>query len=364
MSDLEEKVAAQLAKINAEDESYDSTSDESIDDNTSIDDDSTESSDTISEDETTPIVNDEENKENKQDETSDGDSKTIENTNKSDIPDAYVRAAVHQGWKQEEVEKFWKDDKEKAEKTLSKILESTNRLSTQWGQLGQQQMMTQPPTTKPTDSFETPAEKDSDSKSFEGLDISKLKTEYDDDNLIDDVIKPLNDLLVNMKTELDSVKTQQTETSQGINFQKQNVQEEKNNAIGQQIDQFFSSPELKSFEKHYGVGSDWAKFEGEQANNRLKMLTLADQIKAGAAYQSEKISNEEAMSLAHMSLTSHIAEQMIIDRIRNSLTKREKSLSLKPSGSRNSPVDEKEKSAKDIEKTVGAFMKKRKIKQY
>jgi len=149
MSDLEEKVAVKLAELNSSDDDYDSTLDEPEIDNEPITDDSSAETN-----DNPPATNDDANSGDTDDTTEKptGDEDTnaeADGDGDSPVPDAYMRAAEHQGWKKEEVEEFWRDEPEKAERTLSKILESTNRLSTQWGQLGQQQMgvQTQPATT-------------------------------------------------------------------------------------------------------------------------------------------------------------------------------------------------------------------------
>lgn len=370
MSELEIKVAEQLTKINAEDDGYDSTPDEpGEEDISSTDDSQAESADTKSNDDKLDKTVDKDvvtsNSSN-----DDGDSTEDTGNDESGVPDAYLRAALHQGWKQEEVEELWKDDQEKAERLLKANLTATNNLSNQWSQLGQQQMNTQVSPAVPVTTPVTPIQKSDEG--FVGLDIDKLKGEYDDDNLINDVIKPMNDLLIKMNTKLSSVESQQTNTSQGIQDKQKAVDQERKEVIGQQIDTFFNSLKTKEFKDFYGEGSDWVKFKGNQAENRIKLLTLADQIKTGAEYQAglsgkeSEMTNERAMNLAHLSLSSFLIEQKVISNVKNSLIKRENSLSLKPSGSRTSSInDEKsDKSEKGLIKIIGSFMKKRGIKQH
>jgi hypothetical protein len=361
MSELESKVAEQLAKVNAGDSDYDSTLDESDTVDDIVDDDSSTGSDDndVSDDDTS--LDDS----SKDDATNDS---TGDNVGGEDdelaVPDSYLRAAVHQGWKEEEVKELWKDDPEKAERLLKANLTATNNLSNQWSQLGQQQMDVQTPPAAPIATPDSPTPKAD--TGYTGLDISKLKGQYDDDGLIDDVIKPLNDLLIKMNGKLESVETRQTQASQSNSDKQKVADKEKSDAINLQISGFFDSLKSKELKTFYGTGSDWSKFEGGQAENRMKLLTQADQIKTGAAYQGKEITNEAAMDLANLILSSHLAEQKIISDIKNSLTKREGSMSLKPSGSRASSVSDskKDKSEKGIVKTIGAFMKNRGIKQY
>ena len=368
--DLESKVAAKLADLNSTDDDFDPTPDEPDADDTSATDDSSAGIDDGS-----TNTNDDANTGDTDDTTlkpdgDDGDSTEANAGDESAVPDAYMRAAEHQGWKKEEVEEFWKDDQEKAERTLSKILESTNRLSSQWGQLGQQQMNTVVPpaaTATPVNTATAAAPAQTANDDFVGLDIAKLKEKYDDDDaLIDNVIKPMNALLAKMDAKLKSVETQQTQTSQGTQARQAVVEQERKAAVGQQIDGFFNSLASKEHKEFYGSGSDWSKFEGSQAENRINLLTQADQIKAGAAYQGKEIDNETAMNLANLILSSHLAEQKIISDIKNSLTKRESGLSLKPSSSRASSSNDSksDKSAKALENKVETYMKKKGIKQY
>jgi hypothetical protein len=368
MSELESKVAEQLTKLNAEDSDYDPTLDEPGEvDKTTLDDNPTESNDAgVSDDDSSNIVPTDDAM---PDPDADVDNSAGDTGDDNDdvVPDAYLRAAVHQGWKEEEVKELWKTDPELAEKMLKANLTATNNLSNQWSQLGQQQMNTQVPPAAPATPVNLPttsvAKTDGE---FKGLDLAKLKSQYDDDNLIDDVIKPMNDMLIKMHSKLDSVETAQVQASQNNLDTKSAANKEKSNVVAQQIDSFFDSLQSKDLKTFYGVGPDWSKFEGDQASNRMKLLEQADQIKTGAAYQGKEITNESAMNLANLILSSHLAEQKIIGDIKKSLTKREKSLSLKPSGSRASSANDAkaDKSEKGLIKTIGAFMKERKIKQY
>lgn len=364
MSELETRVAEQLAKMNSEDTDYDATLDEPDGDDTSPADDS----------QAAPTINDSDDSssgtidttDDTTDDSSNDDGNGTEDigNDESGVPDAYLRAAVHQGWKEEEVTELWKEDPEKAERLLKANLTATNNLSNQWSQLGQQQMDIQTPPAAPTATPDSPISEAN--TNYTGLDIDKLKGQYDDDGLIDDVIKPLNDLLIKMNTKLESVETKQTQASQSNSDRQKITNKEKSDAINLQINGFFDSLKSKELKTFYGAGSDWSKFEGGQAENRMKLLTQADQIKTGAAYQGKEITNEAAMDLANLILSSHLAEQKIISGIKNSLTKRENSMSLKPSGSRASSVSDskKDKSEKGLIKTIGSFMKQRGIKQY
>ena len=53
-----------------------------------------------------------------------------------EIPDSYYRAAIHQGWKPEEIEELYKEKPELALKTFGNLLTSTNKLSSQFAELG------------------------------------------------------------------------------------------------------------------------------------------------------------------------------------------------------------------------------------
>lgn len=361
--ELETKVAEHLAKINAEDTDYDSTLDEPDEADTApVDDGQAESSEDVSTISSTTVNN----TDVIIDTSSNDDGNSTEDTGNDEVgvPDSYLRAALHQGWKEEEVKELWKDDPEKAERLLKANLTATNNLSNQWSQLGQQQMDVQVPLAVPATTPNNPVPEVN--TKYTGLDISKLKGQYDDDGLIDDVIKPLNDLLIKMNDKLESVEIKQTQASQSNSDKQEVANKEKSDAINLQINGFFDSLKSKELKTFYGAGSDWSKFEGDQAENRMKLLTQADQIKTGAAYQGKEITNEAAMDLANLILSSHLAEQKIIDDIKGSLTKRERSMSLKPSGSRASSVSDgkKDKSEKGLIKTIGSFMKQRGIKQY
>ncbi len=271
------------------------------------------------------------------------------------IPDAYIRAAVHQGWSKEDVVGLWKQDQPLAEKTLGRILESTNRLSIQYGQIGQ---TIKQPEQKVAAKQQTAVETTTD------FDTSKIEEIVDDPELYKTVVKPLMNAVSSLKNEMVQIQQQQKTVSDAMTSQQNTDREDKLKGIQVDVDKFFGGFDSKVMKEYYGEGDNWTKLTAEQQNNRNAVLVSGDQQIAGAAYHGKQINNVEAMNLAHMQLTAHIAETEIMERIKDTVTKRESSLSLGAVSSKKDETKASEKTDESATIAVEQFMKERGIQQY
>ena len=249
----------------------------------------------------------------------DSDAGVTEKATEDTLPDSMRRAAIHKGWTPEEIDSFYKEKPELAKKTLGKIHESTNKLSSQFAEMGRQAM--QPPVV-PTQ----PAETVQQATTVHGVDLSKLKDEYGDDPIID-VVRQLNDEIIRLRPAQPAATTQNVPVEQTAA-----VQEEVRQLIGGQINQFLSQIG-KADDGHYGADKSWDEIDSKQVTNRMNMLKQADQIKVGAAAHGIRMSNTEAMTRAHILQTSAIQEKTIRAEIKGTLQKRQNNLTIEPANS-------------------------------
>ena len=96
------------------------------------------------------------------------------------LSDAYVRAAIHEGWTEEDIKAQYKVNPELTIKTLGNIYEAVNRLSKNYSAIGRAEKERIAAKVVPEKKEE--AEKKSE---FKGLDIDKLRKQYPDEPLID-----------------------------------------------------------------------------------------------------------------------------------------------------------------------------------
>lgn len=253
-----------------------------------------------------------------------------------ELPDTFRRAAIHQGWTGPEIDEFYKANPTLAVKTLGKIHDSTNKLSSQFATAGRQVMQPSPTPTQPT-----PASAPTSTSSFKGIDLKAIREEYGDDPIVETVSK-LNDALVQL-TQTTAPASHAANapalTTRVHSIDPQaSVQAEVTELIGGQIDQFFAMPVMQDKE-FYGQGRTWDKLSKEQVANRMEMLKEADHIKAGAALHGVRVTNSEAMERAHILRTSAIQAKDIREGIKSTLSKRQNNMTIEPG--RSIPITEK-----------------------
>lgn len=237
-----------------------------------------------------------------------------------EVPHNLKRAAVHQGWSDEQIQKFYKADPELAKQTFEKIYESTNNLSSRWAALGQQvlqQQQEQARNPQPTPQQPTDV-----------VDLAALKEEYPDNPLIDGIIKPLNETLKKLTA---GSQQQQPQPQQQYNPAAQ-IPDQLREIRAQKIDLFFKDKSLVPDPGYYGTGLGWQELSPGQRANRMAVLETADLIQAGAALHGTRISDEDAMSYAHMQTAAPYLKQMVRQEIQGEMKKRNRGITLAPKG--------------------------------
>jgi len=268
------------------------------------------------------------------------DGKTDDKTEKKfELPDAFHRAAEHDGWKPEDIKGFFEADPERALVTFQNIYNSMNRASRDFANLGrikaEQTRQQVEDTAKADDKVEI--------KDF--VDVEKLKEEYGDNPLIN-VVEPLNDALKQITQEVKSLKSQKSSSAADIAFAKsdQEAATARADATAKQadmklIEQFFTAEDMKSYKDFYGtirMGQIFQDLQPGQQKNRYEVLQTADQMIAGNAMQGNELSVPDALLRAHLLVTESIREKVIREEIKSSLTKRNKGLTLRPSAGKKS----------------------------
>ena len=127
---LVDKVQASLDTINGEDTEEESTDDQQTDDDDSTPEDQADDDASTSDDEPDEDVDEDTDEDKDKDKDKDKDTKEVQ------LPDAYYRAAIHQGWTPDEIKEFFEANPELAIKTLAKNHESTNKLNSEFARMG------------------------------------------------------------------------------------------------------------------------------------------------------------------------------------------------------------------------------------
>ena len=232
------------------------------------------------------------------------------------IPDSHYRAALHANWTAEEIGKLMDTDPDLALKTFAKLHESYNASSKQLGELGQKMRQLK---DKETAGAPTPSQAPAVDE-WE----KKLREKYEDDPIVELVIEQRREL----KQKREPVESPRSDPQRDI---------ETEIAQRQQINQFFAGDEMSVFKDHYGkTGSteNWQNLTPAQIQHRKEVCDQAQIILDGAAMAGLQISSAEALERAHVQLTAPMAAQFVRDRIVQSVQKRAKGVTLKPSSSK------------------------------
>lgn len=291
------------------DETEDSTSD--VTDDSKVEDDNQTVSDDGSDD-STPEV-DEDGKGSK------GGTVTI--------PDAFVRAAIHQGWKQEDVDDLIEKQPDLALTALSNLYNSTINASKDWSALGrarieQERAAAEADTVEQTSPSMTPSE------------IKKLKEDYSDDpavmklvtNVEQEAARPKPK--VNVEQPVDRYATATARANAAANA-----------SIDARVDTFFSSDALTPYEEYYGklkLSQTVNDLTNGQQEHRLAVLEEGECIMTGKRMRNLNPTVEEVLAEAHLVVTEPIREQVIRNNLKKSATKRKKSMTFRPSKSKKS----------------------------
>lgn len=256
---------------------------------------------------------------------------------KVSIPDAYMRAAIHRGWKQEVIDELIESNPELAKTTLESLYLDVNNASREWSALGRARRDQELQEQNRTDTETTTETTDIDVKPM----IEKLKKEYADDPLIESVAKVLEDTakMANAKPKIQQ--QQQGQNQYQTATARANVAA--NASTDQRINSFFSSDVMTSYAKFYGkleLGQSVGDLSAGQQENRLAVLDEAEMIMVGHRMRGIDLNVEQALEKAHFMVTEPIREQVIRDNLKVTATKRKKSMTLRPSESKRSPGNE------------------------
>jgi len=131
-------------------------------------------------------------------------------------------------------------------------------------------------------------------------------------------------------------------------------------AVLQQLNQFFGAEDMGVYEEFYGSTKDadgnalydYKSLTPGQQANRQAVVSLADQIIAGAELQGTQMSVAQGLELAHLAVTRPMSETVIREKLVSAVKKRGKGVTLKPSGAKTSPTD----SAGGGQKSEGQLM--------
>lgn len=258
------------------------------------------------------------------------DGSTSEAEKKDEIPESYIRAAIHQKWSQKDVDELVESNPELAKRTFENCYNSVVQASRDFSEIGRAKIeLDRQQATKQTVT-ETVEQEDPKTTAL----IAKLEKEYPDDPLIDVVVAGLKS-----KSKPQPVQQSVSQQQQGYETATARANAAANVAIDQRVNSFFGADDMKLYDKFYGkleLGQIPEDLSNGQQQNRLAVLQEAEFIMAGHGVRGQKIEVEQALERAHLIITEPVRTQVVRDSLKATAMKRKKSMTLRPSESKRS----------------------------
>jgi hypothetical protein len=234
----------------------------------------------------------------------------------STLPAAYVRTAKARGWTDQEIADFAKTP-ELALKTFERMHESRTQEIKEWAELGRKTRtntgVPAPSTTPVSAASVTP----SVSPTLAPIDIKAMTEKFGNQELIEALAGPVNAAIAAM-----------TPLVQGATRAQEQAQKIAKENLGKTVQDFFTGSEMKPYADAYGTKV--ANLTSAQIDQRQKVLETADALIAGAAFQGRQLTVQDALTLAHDSVSSGLKTNIVREQLKTSVTKRQHQITLKP----------------------------------
>ena len=231
----------------------------------------------------------------------------------STLPAAYVRTAKARGWTDEEIADAVKVNPDAAMRTFERMHTSRTQEINEWADLGRKNRQTPALTATPSPAASpvAPAQ-----VALQPINVAAMVEKYGNQGLIEELAGPVNAAIAMLGPLVTG--------AQESRAQARRTQQE---TLGKTVEDFFTAKEMAPFATAYGKSGSLTT---PQVETRSKVLETADALIAGAAFQGRQLSVQDALVLAHDSVTSGLKETIIRDQIRKDVTKRAAGITLKP----------------------------------
>ena len=259
------------------------------------------------------------------------------------LPDAHRRSLKAYGWDDDSIEAGLKADSASFIVAAQKIHSTRNAEVAQWAALGR---ANRPHQEQEQSEGKQPQHINPKTGKVKAVDVDALIEKHGNEDLVREIAGPINEAIELVNGFLPDLLN-------GV----QSIRDSRTEALSKQVEGFFTGKEMDSFVELYGKGDE---VTAEQHGARSKVLELADALVVGAAHQGRKLTNLEALALAHDSVSSGFKVQAARKEVRKKVEVRGKSLTLKPSqrGSKDSkaaPKDRGELEARTRNRLKAAF---------
>ncbi len=229
------------------------------------------------------------------------------------LPAAYRRSLLASEWTEKEIDDFFVSNPDGAMVFAEKVHRTRNTQTAQFAAAGRQAL--QPPAVVEAPPPEMPG-------SFERIDTDALIDKFGgNEEMVTAVLGPVNKMIDQMNAVLPEMKAN-VETSKNLRRQ----------TLGKTVEDFFVRDDMKAFAEVYGDSSadSLAGLTDAQQQSRGKVLEMADAIVAGAMLQNRRLAPEEALTMAHDSLSVEYRTEVARTELKKKVRARASGVTLKP----------------------------------
>jgi Rod binding domain-containing protein len=227
------------------------------------------------------------------------------------LPDSYRRSLKSYGWGDKEIDKNLKLLGADFINTAAKIHANRNEEVSRWADAGRAARQQTHTTAQETVGLQP----------LKALDVKALEDHYGKDEMVKEIAGPVNAMIQQINAMLPLITASQT-----------NAQQAEIEKLSQQIEGFFGDKKLESMREFIGDSSGLKPLTESQQKVRNTILEMADALVLGAKGQGRKLNLNEALQHSLDSVSGEFKEQGIRKTIKKTMQKREKGISLQPSG--------------------------------
>jgi len=280
------------------------------------------------------------------------------------LPDPYRRSLKAYGWSDDEIDQNLEALGDKFLDTAQKIHSNRNAELQKWADAGrkarEQSQQQGDPNALQSDPNASPGDQNAQSQtgsqqngqvpsSLKPVDADALKEKYGEDELIDQIVAPVN-------ATIQAINSILPQLEQGVQQSQQNEQ----HALVREIESFFGDDSLEPYRDLYGDSNSDEPLAEEQWERRNKVLETADALIAGAELQGRKLSTREALELAHDTVSTEFQKQAVRKGIKKTAKQRNRGITTRPSNRGSEGVTPKgqPQSREDLETRTAQRLKK------
>jgi Rod binding domain-containing protein len=156
---------------------------------------------------------------------------------------------------------------------------------------------------------------------LKALDVKALEDHYGKDEMVKEIAGPVNAMIQQINAIIPLIQASQ-----------HNAQQSEVEKLSQQIEGFFGDKKLESMREFIGDSSGLKPLTESQQKVRNTILEMADALVLGARGQNRRLTLTEALQHSLDSVSGEFKEQGIRKTIKTTMQKRQKGISLQPSG--------------------------------